>query len=464
MTTKKSAASTFILLCTGTLSALAGEPAPGKPEECRQRVLEEIHRFRKLKAPPSRGPGDEHIGRYILLRQFPELKAETTLILAWAGDKDSVNAVIRDYGLEDPKLERWIEDGHVRYRDGPFWPRELFDVARVMDAHRPDLARKMREEMMRLPKSKARAASPEKPNFDRMSLQQLRQAALNDEEEAMLRWARLDPTEAAPLLTQRMQDKKRSVYEQRLAAQALAAIPDARGLTWLRQAALDYRGGGPGVGMLLAGDAGRKQFFDMIGEFEKKNEELPDPLADAPGELDTELFCKLLPRLLEVRDKALRKNVFFAVRKHRLPAATLTDLTERLRKADYKNSRLLYSLCDSLSYSGWEDLVARQVAHLWADELLKREDTDEWHCGAQLFLFAGLGSKDIAAASARRQVSKSTKLAIEILAEAGHAEDVLLIWAATHAPTKGTSWNWYDRPALGWFATVRLTNHLVAPK
>jgi hypothetical protein len=41
---------------------------------------------------------------------------------------------------------------------------------------------------------------------------------------------------------------------------------------------------------------------------------------------------------------------------------------------------------------------------------------------------------------------------------------VLLIWAATHQATKEEPWNWYDRPALGWFATVRLTNHLAAPK
>src|SRR5882724_6277165 len=91
----------LIVLCAGTGDAFTGEPAPKTPAECRQRVLQEIERFRKMKGPDDLGGGDEHIARFTR-RVFHELKDETLIILAFSGDKDAVNALVKQYGLEQP--------------------------------------------------------------------------------------------------------------------------------------------------------------------------------------------------------------------------------------------------------------------------------------------------------------------------------------------------------------------------
>ena len=154
------------------------------------------------------------------------LKAETTIILAWAGDKDAVNALVNEYGLEQPSLQSWIENRQA-------YSRGLHDIAVIMDTQRPDLAKKMREEMRRLATSTERPAKAQ-PNFDRMNLKELKQAAKDGELEAMRRWACLDREDAALFLLPRMNDKERSPYETLLAAEALASASDERALTWMR--------------------------------------------------------------------------------------------------------------------------------------------------------------------------------------------------------------------------------------
>jgi hypothetical protein len=461
----------FVLVLSGACAgkafageAFAGEAAPKTPLQCRQRVLAEIERFCKMKGPDDLGGGDEHIGRSTL-RHFRELMDETTLILALAGDKDTVAALIKQYSLENPALERWIDDRHVRYHGGPTWSPEMFLVAEVMDTHRPELARKMRDEMRRLPTSKDREPRP-RPNFERMSLKELKKAAVAGEDEAMIRWALLDSAEAVPTLVQRMNDKERSGYEQFLAAQALAVAGDERGLTWLRQRATKHEssGGRPGAGLLRAGSAGQKIYFELVKDFEQRKVELPTALTEAPLELDTELFCKLLPQFAQVKDAKLRYNLDHAVSNHRLPAATLSYLIDQVRKDDRKESYLIDNLCRSIINNGAEDSMARDVARLWAEELLNAQETIQWQCGAKLFLSAGLGSKEVAAASARRQLRKSTELAVDVLAEAGLVDDTPLIWDAAHLATDSATKNWYAGPSRGWLATVRLTNHLATPK
>jgi hypothetical protein len=451
----------LVFLGAGAAEVLAGDAAPRTPLECRQRVLQEIDRFRKMQGPDDLGGGDEHIARATLLH-FHELKDRTTIILALAGDKDAVNALVKQYGLEQPSHERWIEDRRA-HRGGPMWPRGLFDIAEIMDRHRPELAKKMRDEMRRLATGKDSAAKA-RANFDRLSLKELKQAALTGEGEAMLRWARLDVRDASPFLVQRMNDKKRSDYEQHLAAQALAVGGDARGLAWLRQSVVTSGAGGwRGAGLLRAGEAGQELFFELVHGYEQRKEELPATLSDAPLELDTDLFCKLLPRLTQSKDKKLRYHLDHAVRNHRLAAGTLSYLIDQARKDDRKESELIDNMCHSIIWNGVEDLLARDVAHLWTEELLNTEEPYKWEWGAKVFLWSGFGSKRLAAASARRQLKKSTERSVQVLAEAGQAEDAPSIWAATHTPAKGYTRNWYGGPSLGWFATVRLTNHL-APR
>jgi hypothetical protein len=436
-----------------------GDGAPKTPLECRQRVLAEIERFRKMKGPDDLGGGDEHIGRATLWH-FHELMDETTLILALAGDKDAVAALVKQYGLENPSLQRWIDDRHVRYFGSPSWSREMYLVAEIMDTHRPELARKMRDEMRRLATSKE---NEPRPNFERMPLKELKQAALAGEQEAMIRWALVDP-EAVPALVQRMNDKERSDHEQFLAAQALAIAGDDRGLTWLRQRAARPQASAAGAGLLRAGGAGQKIFFELVKDFEEKKEKLPTALSETPLLLDTELYCKLLPQLAQIKDAKLRYNLDHALMLHRLPAATLSYLIDQVRKDDRKESFLIEDLRRSISFNGTEDRLARDVARLWAEELLNAEDTGKWECGANLFLAVGLGNTDLAAASARRQLKKSAELAAQVLAEAGRADDTPLIWAAAHLPVDTYTQNWYEGPSRGWLATVRLTNHLVMPK
>jgi hypothetical protein len=456
----------LVLLGAGAGNAFAGEGAPKTPLECRQRVLDEIQRFRKMSGPEDLGGGDEHIARATLWH-FHELKGETTLILAFAADDDAVNALVKQYGLEQPSLERWIEDRHVRYHGGPTWSREMFQVAEIMDAHRPELAKKMRDEMRRLATSEERPQATSTPNFDRMSFKELKQAAQAGEVEAMRRWACLDRDDAAPFLLARMNDTSRSPYENSLAAEALATCGDARGLDWLRQQAAKHGGAGgcAGIALLRVGDAGQRIYFELVKQFEQKKEDLPGALTEAPSTLDTKLFCALLPRFAQVKDAKLRYHVDHAVMNHRLPARTLSYLIDRVRTDDRKESFLIDDIARSILWNGVEDVTARDVARLWTEELLNAEDQSKWGWGAKLFLNAGLGSRDLAAASARRQIKNSTDLAAQVLAEAGRADDTPRIWAATHAPVKDAATrNWYANPSLGWFATVRLTNHLATPK
>jgi hypothetical protein len=461
MDMKTMMAFSLIVLCAGSGDALTGEPAPKTPADCRQRVLQEIERFRKMKGPDDHGGGDEHIQRFTAMH-FHGLKAETTIILAWAGDKDAVNALVKQYGLEEPSLQRWLENRQV-HQSGP---RGLFGVAVIMDKHRPELAKKMREELRRLATGDHHPSAPPKPNFDHVTFKQLKQAAKAGELEAMRRWACLDREDAALFLLPRMNDKERSPYENLLAAEALASSGDKRALSWMRERARgQFYNNWTGLSLLRAGEAGQKLFFELVKEFEDRNEELPYNLAQAPLELKTEVYLKLLQRLSQIKDKKFRYNVDYAIHDHRLPAATLAFLIDQARKDDRKESHLIEEIGRSIIWHGVEDAMAHTEAQLWTEELLNAEDTHKWECGAKLFLHAGLGSREVAAGSARRQLDKSTVLAVQVLAEAGRAEDAPLIWVTTHAPVKDAmTRNWYDGPSLGWFATVRLTNHLAPPK
>jgi hypothetical protein len=454
----------LVLWGAGAFNAVAGEAAPKTPGECRQRVLAEIERFRKMQRPDDLGGGDEHVAK-VTLWHFQELKDETTLILAFTGDKDAVSALVKQYGLEQPSLQRWIEDRHIRYPKGPVSDRALFQVAQIMDIHRPDLARKMRDEMRRLATIPEDAPARVKLNLDRMSLKELRQAAQGGDEEALRRWACLDREDATPFLLQLMDDNTKSPRQQQLAAEALATCGDQRGLNWLRKMAPNHSGTWAGTSLLRAGETGQNIYFDLVQEHEKAKKDLPTHMLQAPLELSTELFCKLLPRLMQTKDLKLRYHVDHALLNHRLPADTLSYLIDQVRKDDRKESFLVDDLCGSIMYNGVQDLLARDVARLWAEELLKAEAVDKWECGAKLFLLSGLGSKEIAATSARRQIEKSTNLAAQVLAEAGRAEDAPLIWAATHRPLKDAmTRNWYAGPSLGWLATVRLTTHPAKPQ
>ena len=454
-----------LVLCgAGAINTEAGEAAPKTPVECRQRVLAEIERFRKMQGPDDLGGGDEHVARFALWH-FQKLKGETTLILAFTGDKDAVNALVKQYGLEQPELQRWIDDRHISSPSGPVWDRALFQVAQIMDFHRPDLAKKMRDEMRRLATSQEGPPAKVKRRLERMSLKELVQAARDGEEEALRRWACLDREAATPFLLQRLDDNTKSLYAQQLAAEALATCGDERGLNWLRKKAPLYSGTWVGTSLLRAGEAGQNIYFDLVKEHEKAKKDLPPHMLQAPLELDNELFCKLLPRLMQTKDRNLRYHVDHALSSHRLPADTLSYLIDQVRKDDRKESFLVDNLSRSIIYNGVQDMMARDVARLWTEELLKAEDVRQWECGAKLFLFCGLGSKEIAATSARRQLEESTKLAVQILAEGGRAEDAPLIWAATHRPAKDApTRNWYDGPSLGWLATVRLTTHLATPQ
>ena len=450
----------LIVLCVGAGDALTGEPAPKTPAECRQRVLQEIERFRKMKGPDDLGGGDEHINK-ATRGHFIVLKDETTIILAWAGDKDAVNALVKEYSLEQPSLQRWIENRQA-FQSGT---RGLYGVAAIMDKHRPDLAKKIREELRRLAGCDHNPRPAPKPNFDHMTFKQLKQAAKGGELEAMRRWACLDREEAAVFLLPRMTDKERSPYENLLAAEALASSGDERALTWMRDRARgQFYNNWAGLSLLRAGEPGQKIFFDLIKEFEDKNEELPYNLAQAPLELKSEVYLKLLPRLSLIKDKKFRYNLDYAIHDHRLPAATLSFLIDQARKDNRKESHLIEEIGQSIIWHGVEDTAAHTEAQLWTEELLNAEDTHKWECGAKLFLRAGLGGREAAAASARRQLKKSTDLAVQVLAEAGGAEDAPLIWAATHAAVKDSTKNWYNGPSLGWFAMVRLTNQLAPPK
>src|SRR6516225_11602230 len=95
----------LVLWGAGAINAEADEAAPKTPVECRRRVLAEIERFRKMQRPDDVGGGDEHVAK-VTLWHFYELKDETTRILAFTGDKDAVSALVKEYGLEKPSLQR----------------------------------------------------------------------------------------------------------------------------------------------------------------------------------------------------------------------------------------------------------------------------------------------------------------------------------------------------------------------
>ena len=110
------------------------------------------------------------------------------------------------------------------------------------------------------------------------------------------------------------------------------------------------------------------------------------------------------------------------------------------------------------------DDYARQAAGLWVDELHQSTEQRVWQLGARIHLATRLGTRELAAAGARRHMKQSLPLSAQILAETGRSEDAVRLWEATHPAGDKKQGNWYEEPAAGWLSIVRLTSPAAAPK
>ncbi len=452
----------------------------------RQRVLDELARFRKMKEPGFSSVDPDL--NALIHRDFEKLQTQARIALAWTGDATAITELVKQFELDSADADAWARKHSELYLlIEPTWPAEMRQVVQALEAGRPELARKVRRRMMHLwqlgleregdeiieailgPPSQEEPAAQK---IERLTLAELKKEALEDGRLrglAMLRWARLDPEAALPGLACRLNDGKQEVSARHEAARALADRGDRRGLDWLKSACLDAGiglGGDPGVSLLEAGEAGVTAYFRLIEEFIKKNpgKELPYALAEAPRYCSRETYFKHLPRLLRLKDDRAHYKVRSRLDELKLSARELTFLIEHLRAGKYKDVRLFESLRWSLWGKGPSDRFAREVAELWVDELQSATDPAVWEQGARIHLQTRLGAPETAAAGARRHLKSNTRLACQVLAEVGKSEDVALIWEATHGLAAKQQWVWYDLPAHGWLAIIRLTNHVTPPK
>jgi hypothetical protein len=171
-----------------------------------------------------------------------------------------------------------------------------------------------------------------------------------------------------------------------------------------------------------------------------------------------------LSRLLKLKDEKAHHQVRRAVGEARLSADQLSFLIHDLRRGKYQDEALCDSVRISLSSKGIADDYVRQAAGLWVDELHQSPEHRVWQLGARIHLATLLGTRELAAAGARRHMKQSLALAAQILAETGRSEDALLLWKATHPAGDKKQDNWYEAPAAGWLSIVRLTSPAAAPK
>ena len=135
----------LVLGLAAIIEVRAGEPekltAPPKtPGECRRLVLQEMAEFRKLKGPVYRD-GDEHIAR-AAGRSFHEMQMQARIALAFAGDRNAVAELVKQFDLSRPTtkpgpanilnvISGSIRPGHKPFgwsmplwkRASPNWPR-----------------------------------------------------------------------------------------------------------------------------------------------------------------------------------------------------------------------------------------------------------------------------------------------------------------------------------------------------
>jgi hypothetical protein len=455
----------------------AGGPAkptapPKTPGECRRLVLLEIAEFRQLGGPEIRG-GDEHIAR-AAVRSFHEAQMQARIALAFAGDRDAAAELVKQFDLDSADDEAWArahsERDHGVY---PSWTPTVRLVSAALQTSRPELAQKMRQRMIRLWQVEARPTFPDYDAalLDKCTLTELKTIADSGRplgQEALRRWARLDPKGATPWLVERINDPRQEVKRRFDAAFALAQIGDRRGVDWLKDACVNNSGlgGSPGAALLESGAAGAAAFFQLVEEHHQRrpDQALPYALAEGAGCFSTETLFTHLPRLLKLKDEKARLRVRSDVRGARLSADQLAFLIDYLRKGKYQDETLCDSLRISLSSNGIADEYARQAAGLWVDELHQSAEQRVWQLGARIHLATRLGTRELAAAGARRHMKQSVPLAAQILAEAGRSEDAALLWEATHPEGDKKQGNWYEELAAGWLSIVRLTSPAAAPR
>jgi hypothetical protein len=466
-----------VLGLAAIIEVRAGEPdqppaAPRTPGECRRLVLQEIAEFRQLKGPVIHG-GDEHIAR-AAIRRFHEMQTQARIALAFDGDRDAAAELVKQFDLDQGDDEAWARAHSERhYGVYPSWAPTVRLVPAALETSRPELAQKMRQRMIRLWQVEAR---PTFPNYDvalldKCTLAELKTIAESDRplcREALRRWARLDPKGATPWLVEQINDRQQEVNRRFDAAFALAQIGDRRGVDWLKDACVNNigLGGSPGAALLESGAAGAAAFFHLVEEHDRRQPDkaLPYALAEGAGCFSTEALFKHLPRLLQLKDEKARHRVRSVVGGARLSADQLAFLIDYLRKGYYQDEILCDSLRVSLSSKGIADDYARQAAGLWIDELHQSTEQRVWQLGARIHLATRLGTRELAAAGARRHLKQASPLAAQILAETGGPEDAVLLWEATHPAGDKKQGNWYEEPAAGWLSIVRLTSPAAAPK
>ena len=470
----------ILILVVGLAAVLkvrAGEPEqptvpPKSPGECRRLVLQEIAEFRQLKGPVIRG-GDEHIGRAAIGR-FHEVQTQARIALAFAGDRDAAAELVKQFDLDQADDEAWARAHSERDRGVyPSWAPTLRLVSAALETSHPELAQKMRQRMIRLWQVEARPTFPDSDAalLDKCTLTELKTIADSERplhREALRRWARLHPKGATPWLVERIYDPHQEVNRRFDAAFALAQVGDRRGVDWLKDACVNNigLGGRPGAALLESGDAGAAAFFQLVDEHYQRQPDkaLPYALAEGAGCFSTETLFKHLSRLLKLKDEKARHHVRSAVGRARLSADQLAFLIDYLRKGKYQDETLCDSLRISLSSKGIADDYARQAAGLWVDELHQSTEQRVWQLGARIHLATRLGTRELAAAGARRHMKQSVPLAAQILAETGRSEDAVPLWEATHPAGDKKQGNWYEGPAAGWLPIVRLTSPAAAPR
>jgi hypothetical protein len=467
----------LVLGLAAIMEGSAGEPdkptAPPKtPGECRRLVLQEIAEFRQLKGPLIRG-GDEHIGR-AAIGIFHEAQMQARIALAFTGDRDAEAELVKRFDLDQLEDEAWARNHSQRDRGVyPSWTPTIRLVNAALETSRPALAQKMRLRMIRLWQIEARVtfSAYDTAPLDKCTLTELKTIADSDRplrREAVRRLARLDPKGATPWLVERINDPRQEVNRRFDAAFALAQIGDTRGVDWLKDACVNNigLGGSPGAALLESGAAGAAAFFQLVAEHQQRqpDQALPYALAEGASCFSTETLFKHLSWLLKLKDEKARHQVRRAVGEARLSADQLAFLIDDLREGKYQDEALCDSVRISLSSKGIADEYVRQAAGLWVDELHQSTEQRVWQLGARLHLATLLGTRELAAAGARRHMKKSLALAARILAETGRSEDAVPLWKATHPASDKKQGNWYEAPAAGWLSIVRLTCPAATPK
>jgi hypothetical protein len=439
-----------LLACVFGCSSAPAPREAGRDELTR--TLSALHGFEGVQHPETskQFPSDEHVARS-LGKQFAQSRETALVALAWAGDTRALETIakklepfFRDPGQEDQRNRLWVE-GFQFFADDPDRRPDNPGFQWLMGAlefRRPDLARRLRQEVLLARKNDA--PRPHPVTHDRREREQAAEEM------------RATPAETEPRLLGVLKDGKDPIGRQCAAAYGLATAGKAEGLAWLGEACLGNvgLGGEPALNLIESGEPGERLYLKLLQDHD--GHDLPSVFAYSIEDCRDDLFWKHVERFVFLQDLTAQSAALRRIQSKPIPEVQFDRLVAIVDRSFGRSTNLVTAVVGSLSWFGASTPSLRSTASAWLDDLIVRDGPRFRAVIAEAFLKKRLGNPGAVAKAAREQLHGpiNSPQPFDVLAEAGTVRDVAAIWRALQGVGDDPA---YVLRSRGWLAICRLT-------